>query len=399
MTGGLPVSLPVSLIVVSRHRPAELARCIAAIRKLDHSGFELVVVADPGSAPAIDDAKVVPFDAANIAAARNAGLAVAAGEIVAFIDDDAVPEPRWLSRLTAPFADPGVAAAGGFVLGRNGISFQWRASEVDALGASHPLAVDAARVTIVPPSPGRAIKTEGTNCAFRRDVLASIGGFDPAFRFYLDEADVNMRLARAGHATAIVPNARVHHGYAASDRRRADRVPTDLTEIAASQAVFLRKHAAPADHAAALATFRRSQEARIARHESARRIGATESARLRATLDAGILTGQSRALAPLPPLPPASGWRRFASGSGVCRHHAGWIWHARRLRAEARRPDGDTTVLFLFSPTALFHRLRFTGTHWEQRGGLFGRSDRSDPLFRLWTRRGRLVREIRRMDF
>ncbi|MCB2152739.1 MAG: glycosyltransferase, partial [Rhodobacteraceae bacterium] len=60
--------------------------------------------------------------------ARNLGLAAAAGEIVAFIDDDAVPEPRWLARLTAPFADPGIAAAGGFVVGRNGISFQWRAS-------------------------------------------------------------------------------------------------------------------------------------------------------------------------------------------------------------------------------------------------------------------------------
>ncbi|MCB2123539.1 MAG: glycosyltransferase, partial [Rhodobacteraceae bacterium] len=68
--------------------------------------------------------------------ARNLGLAAAAGEIVAFIDDDAVPEPRWLARLTAPFADPGIAAAGGFVVGRNGISFQWRASCADSHGRS-----------------------------------------------------------------------------------------------------------------------------------------------------------------------------------------------------------------------------------------------------------------------
>ena len=41
---------------------------------------------------------------------------------VAFIDDDAVPEPSWLCRLVAPFEDPGVAGTGGYLRGRTGIS-------------------------------------------------------------------------------------------------------------------------------------------------------------------------------------------------------------------------------------------------------------------------------------
>ena len=41
-----------------------------------------------------------------------------------------------------------------------------------------------------------------------------------------------MRLAQAGHATALVPLAQVHHGYAASVTRRGDRVPRDLFESA-----------------------------------------------------------------------------------------------------------------------------------------------------------------------
>ena len=54
-------------------------------------------------------------------------------------DDDAVAEPTWLSRLSAPFANAKVVAATGFIRGRNGFSFQWQACEVDAQGIDHPL--------------------------------------------------------------------------------------------------------------------------------------------------------------------------------------------------------------------------------------------------------------------
>jgi len=59
--------------------------------------------------------------------------------------------------------------------------------------------------------------------AVRRSVLADLGGFDPRFRFYLDETDLNLRLAARGLYTALVPLAQVHHGFHASARRRKDR--------------------------------------------------------------------------------------------------------------------------------------------------------------------------------
>ena len=129
----------VSVVIVSRHRPAALTRCLQGIEQLFHSNFEIVVVADPGGIAAIDTmglanrVKLVPFDQANISAARNAGINQAAGDIIAFIDDDAVPEPTWLDQLCAPFCDQDVQAATGFVRGRNGISFQSRAVVVDCL--------------------------------------------------------------------------------------------------------------------------------------------------------------------------------------------------------------------------------------------------------------------------
>jgi len=238
----------VSVVIVSHGRPASLGNCLTGVGQIDYPNFEIVIVADQSGIAAVkahalgDQVKLVLHDAANISTARNAGIAASAGEIVAFIDDDAVPEPTWLSHLIAPFADEGVAAAGGYVIGRNGISFQWKARTVYPDAHTEDLLLKGDAPQVFEGSSARAIKTEGTNMAVRRDVLERLGGFDPAFHFYLDETDLNMRIGVAGLKTAIVPLAQVHHGFAESTRRSADRVSATLYDIGASLAVYLRKH-------------------------------------------------------------------------------------------------------------------------------------------------------------
>ena len=67
-----------SVIVVSRHRAAALRRCLLALAQQDHPKFEVVVVADPAGVAAAQTLglrlKILPFDEANISAARNLGL-------------------------------------------------------------------------------------------------------------------------------------------------------------------------------------------------------------------------------------------------------------------------------------------------------------------------------------
>ena len=119
--------LTVSVVIVSRDRPLALRRCLTGVSQLQFTPFEVVVVADPAGLAAARELpfaahlRLVSFDEPNISAARNLGLTHAAGD-VAFIDDDAVPEPTWLRHLTAPAGQADVAAMGGFVRGRNGIS-------------------------------------------------------------------------------------------------------------------------------------------------------------------------------------------------------------------------------------------------------------------------------------
>ncbi|MGJ8596880.1 glycosyltransferase family 2 protein [Sulfitobacter sp.] len=393
----------VSVIIVSRGRPDALLRCLTAVAQVQYRPFEVVVVACPAGIAVTETFEILPnikciaFDEANISVARNLGLVNAAGEIVAFIDDDAVPEPQWLHHLVAPAVRSDVAAMGGFVRGRNGISFQYKARTLDAQGTPYDVEIDPLQATILVPPKGRAIKTEGTNMAFRRDVLVGIGGFDPAFRFYLDETDVNMRLARAGYATALVPLAQVHHGYAASATRRRDRVPRDLFEIGASWAVFQRKHMPKDIRATHWATQVASERKRLLEHMVAGRLEPRDVRRLMKGLKAGYSEGQSRSFGgttlarhALLPFRPVQAPRRAAHFTTV----RGLSGTAAIAAAAQRVAKGSIETVLVLSFTALFHRVYFDAKGvWVQRGGLFGRSDRDDPLFRLTTKPRRAERE------
>jgi GT2 family glycosyltransferase len=396
----------VSVVVVSRGRPQALLSCLESLSQQFHPLFEVVVVADPPGLAAVAGSglaelvKAVAFDRANISEARNLGIAAAAGAVVAFIDDDAVAEPTWLQFLASPFSDPDIAASGGFVRGRNGISFQWRGRTVDGEAIPRDLSIPDQGWTSPDPGPGRAVKTEGTNMAVRRDVLVRLGGFDPAFAFYLDETDLNLRLADQGLRTAIVPLAEVHHGSAPSDRRRADRMPRDLHEIGASCAVFLRKHA-PRTLGARRTAMTLEQRQRLVRHMVAGRCMPGDVERILASFEAGFNGGLSRLLDPcrLPDTEPQA-FLHFSHpppGSVVI---AGPLSRRRQLLAEARqtRESGAIVTLITFSHTARPHSVSFRYGIWQHRGGIFGRSSRDEPPIRTGSLLSRVADERSRVS-
>jgi GT2 family glycosyltransferase len=399
--------LPVSVIIVSRGRPDILKRCLLGISQLQYERFEVIVVADPDGItaaqqmPFADALKLLPFDEPNISAARNLGLTHAAGEVIAYIDDDAVPEPQWLRYLVAPAGQSDVAAMGGYVRGRNGISFQWQARSIDAMGESHELDIDPHQTSILTPPKGRAIKTEGTNMAFRRDVLVQLGGFDPAFHYFLDETDLNMRLAKAGHATALVPVAEVHHGFAANATRSAARVPRDLFDIGASWAVFQRKHINTAEHKDQWGRLRADQRRRLLRHMATGGLEPRDVRRLLKRLDQGYLEGQTRPFGPAKlATHPAQPFAPFPY-----KPRKSVILPTRPLRARndlanavERVNNEEIVTLINLSRTAIYHRCWFDISGlWIQKGGLFGKSDRKMPLLRITTRSRRLSFERSRV--
>jgi len=400
------MALPqVSVVVVSRDRPTHLALCLRGLSQLYYHPFEIVLVGDEAAVNVAermgltDRIKVVRFEEANISAARNAGISVAAGEIVAFIDDDAVPEPTWLDHLIRPFAVLGADAAGGYVLGRNGISLQWGGRMIDGAAVHTESAVNEPAGALVEAEPGSAVRTEGTNMAFRRDRLVQLGGFDPGFRFYLDDADLNMRLADSGAKTALVPRALVHHGFAASSRRRADRAPTNLSDIGASLTRYLGRHCAHMPPAEALKYHRRLQETRLHAFLIRGLIEPRDVRRLMASFDEGVRQ-TFRADAPRRFGSDAT-WTPFNAKRTEPDHRvvADWFWNRDDLSKNATDLVnlGRTVTAFRFSPTALFHKVQYTDQgYWLQTGGLFGRSERTGPLFQRIRFHVRVAKEVKR---
>lgn len=115
---------PASVVVTTYGRPRSLAACLDGIRAQSRAADEVVVVVHDSDAesgrvvrafaqdwPAL---RAAPAERAGLVAALNHGLAEARGEIVAFVDDDAVPTVDWLARLVATFeTHPAIAAVGG----------------------------------------------------------------------------------------------------------------------------------------------------------------------------------------------------------------------------------------------------------------------------------------------
>ncbi|WP_394151717.1 glycosyltransferase family 2 protein [Loktanella salsilacus] len=394
----------VSVIVVSNGRPDALRRCLLGLSQIDHPKCEVIVVADSVSWPAMaqtglgDRIKAARCDVPNISVARNAGLALAAGDIVAFIDDDAVPEPTWLSYLTAPFASETVMAAGGFVRGRNGIDFQWRARLAFGDAETTSIQVDGARPTLMTAGPGRAVKTEGTNMAIRRATLIGMGGFDEAFAFYLDETDINLRLAQSSAVTAIVPMAQVHHGFAPSVRRSKDRVPRTLFQIGASLAVFLRKHGGtpyPTPHVP-----RAAQRRRLLSHMVAGRLMPGDVRRLLQTFDAGWVDGLKRDVCQHPRFATPPPFLDFGTRRRTHKKVFARSWRKVEAMSAAKGAvdSGQIVSLYLMSPTGLFHRRYFDESGvWIQTGGQFGKSDRTDSWWSPWRAQRRSDHEAQKI--
>lgn len=240
----------ISIVINTLNRGPSLHKTLESFQWLRYSGdFEVIVV----NGPSMDNSEEViarwagrirtaRCPVANLSVSRNIGICLARGEVVAFIDDDAIPEPEWLEQLAAAYDDPQVGAAGGFVFDHTGYDFQAQYCVIDRFG-------DADSTVRVPmphlsyPKSLRFPHLLGANSSFKTAALLEIGGFDEEFEYFLDETDVCARIVDAGYLIAQLPNAYVHHKFAPSNIRGTNRIPRNRYPIIKNKIYFILKHA------------------------------------------------------------------------------------------------------------------------------------------------------------
>ncbi|MDF2760315.1 MAG: glycosyl transferase, family 2, partial [Thermomicrobiales bacterium] len=195
----------VSVVVCSYNGARTIRDTLEGLRHLDYPNFEVIVV-DDGSTDATAmiadeyDIRLIRTENRGLSSARNTGLVAATGEIVAYTDDDARPDPHWLTYLAATFLTTEHAAIGGPNIAPPG---------------DGPI---AACVANAPGGPVHVLLTDqvaehipGCNMAFRKDQLAAVGGFDPRFRVAGDDVDICWRIQKKGWTIGFSPGAMVWH--------------------------------------------------------------------------------------------------------------------------------------------------------------------------------------------
>lgn len=167
-------------VVVSTYdakRWDDLVACLESLSQQSRRPLETIVVVDHNEAllarasESFPDARTIANERPRgLAGARNAGIAAAAGDVVAFIDDDACAEADWLLELEECFGDPAVVGAGGALLPAwQGPEARWIPREFYwVFGCSY---------TGLPERAAPVRNPIGANMAVRSDVLAEVGGF------------------------------------------------------------------------------------------------------------------------------------------------------------------------------------------------------------------------------
>ena len=196
----------VSVIVCTRNGSRTLDECLTSLEQLHYPNFEILVV-DDGSTDATRQiiqahpkARYLFQEPAGLSVARNTGANHAAGEILAYTDDDCVADEDWLTYLALAFRDPRTAAAGGPNIPPAPQNLAQACVIAAPGGPAHVLLSDTT-----------AEHVPGCNLAVRKSAFTEVGGFLPKYHAAGDDVDFCWRLMERGMTIAFHPGAMVWH--------------------------------------------------------------------------------------------------------------------------------------------------------------------------------------------
>jgi cellulose synthase/poly-beta-1,6-N-acetylglucosamine synthase-like glycosyltransferase/peptidoglycan/xylan/chitin deacetylase (PgdA/CDA1 family) len=203
-----PEHLPrVAVIVPAYNEEVGIERAVRSLAGGDYPSLEVVVV-DDGSkdrtaeiVAALDlpNVRLIRQDNGGKSAALNTGIAETDAEVLVMVDGDTLFEPDTIRRLVAPMADPGIGAVSGNtkVGNRSGMLGRWQHIEY-VMGFN----LDRRMYEVLQCTP----TVPGAIGAFRRDVLAEVGGV-PSDTL-AEDTDLTLAIGRTGRRVVYAEDAR-----------------------------------------------------------------------------------------------------------------------------------------------------------------------------------------------
>lgn len=195
----------VSVVVAAYNGGKPLNDCLFWATRQNYPNYEVIAV-DDGSTDQTAETirrhgvRGIHVPNGGLSRARNLGINAAQGEIVAFIDSDAHPDPDWLYHLVCVMEENKASAVGGPNIAPAGDGFTPDCVDCSPGNPTHVLLDDE-----------KAEHIPGCNMAFRKEVLIEIGLFDVTHRCAGDDVDVCWKLLVRGHTIAFSPSAIVYH--------------------------------------------------------------------------------------------------------------------------------------------------------------------------------------------
>jgi glycogen synthase len=220
----------VSVVINTYNRAATLPKALQGLAYQTYSNFEVIVVNGP-STDGTDallqyyagKIRIAHCPETNLSKSRNVGIKDAAGAIVIFIDDDAIPDPHYIEGIVAGYTSRAVGGVGGIVYDNTGYALQGAPPVCDRRANPHFDLQPPFWEYLVPQGDG-FVHLIGCNSSFRREALMAVGGFDEEIEYFLDETELCMRLVDHGYALRLLDGAPVYHKFAPSHLRGDNKV-------------------------------------------------------------------------------------------------------------------------------------------------------------------------------
>lgn len=195
----------VSIVICTYNGSRTIRQSLDAVGRVQYPSFEVLVIND-GSSDSTPDiiaefgVRLISIPNGGLSNARNIGWQNARGPIVAYLDDDAAPDPHWLAFLVSGLLSSDCAGIGGPNISPLQDNFVAQCVDHSPGNPTHVLIDDR-----------EAEHLPGCNMAFWRHRIAAIGGFDATFRIAGDDVDFCWRLQDQGWTLGFSAGAVVWH--------------------------------------------------------------------------------------------------------------------------------------------------------------------------------------------